>query len=217
LARLSNNDQQAQLSLYIVNFLGSPQSLSVNTINPDVLRTFLTLYASWISIFVSILSKHILSEYHSILYTDINLYGYNVISEVRWRDFEVRENQVHTGRRLGKCQWMEVKGTWSREEIEYFQEQGLECDKWSEGNLKWGEEQLNVVKGRELRWVGMWSTYKGSEVEWGVYLGKMCVTEYCIGALGLAEPVQQEYVWVESLHFIPPLEGKHFPMLLCPP
>ena len=33
----------------------------------------------------------------------IKLYGWNVISEERWRDFEVCENQVHTGRRLGKC------------------------------------------------------------------------------------------------------------------
>jgi len=46
MATLSGNDQQAQLSLYIVNFLGSPQSLTLNTRNPDVLRTFFTLYAS---------------------------------------------------------------------------------------------------------------------------------------------------------------------------
>jgi hypothetical protein len=73
----------------------------------------------------------------------------------------------------------EVRGIWSEEEIEYFQEQGLKydklsevkgfwsvgtssiyrekvrkvlsADKWSEGNLKRGEDQLSEVKGRELR------------------------------------------------------------------
>jgi hypothetical protein len=67
-----------------------------------VLRTFFTLYVSWISIFMSTLSKHILSEYHSLLYTDIKLYGWNVISEVRQRDFEVCENQVHKGGKIRK-------------------------------------------------------------------------------------------------------------------
>jgi hypothetical protein len=66
---------------------------------------------------------------------------------------------------------MEVKGIWSIlvEETGYV----WECDKWSEENLKWDEEQLNVVKEREFMWVGMWGIYKGSELEWGVYLGKM--------------------------------------------
>jgi hypothetical protein len=45
--------------------------------------------------------------------------------------------------------------------------------------LKWGEDQLHTVKGRELRRDGMWSTHKGSEVEWGVGVGEMFVTEYC--------------------------------------
>jgi hypothetical protein len=31
--------------------------------------------------------------------------------------------------------------------------------------MKWGEDQLNAVKGRELRWGRMLSVYKGSEVE----------------------------------------------------
>ena len=44
--------------------------------------------------------------------------------------------------------------------------------------MKWGEDKLEVVKGRELRQRGMWSVYKGSEVQWGVGLGKMCVLEY---------------------------------------
>ena len=53
-----------------------------------------------------------------------------------------------------------MKGFWSTEKLEYFQEQGLESDKWS-----------------ELRRGGMWSIYKGSEVEWGVGLGVMCEIE----------------------------------------
>jgi hypothetical protein len=63
-------------------------------------------------------------------------------SEVKWRDFEMLEKQVFTGKGLGKCsvKWSEVKGFWSTEEIEYFQEQGLESDKWSE------------VKGIEVGW-----------------------------------------------------------------
>jgi len=47
----------------------------------------------------------------------------------------------------------EVMRICSTEEIEYFQEQGLESDKWSE------------VKWRELRRGGKWSVYEGSEVE----------------------------------------------------
>ena len=77
--------------------------------------------------------------------------------------------------------WSEVKGILSAAEIEYFQEQGLESDKWSEenwsegeGNLKWGEYQLNVVKGTELRRGGMWSVYKDTEVKCGVGLGDVC-------------------------------------------
>jgi len=88
-----------------------------------------------------------------------------------------------------------------------FQEKELESDKWSE--VKWGEDQLIAVKERELKWSGMWSVRKGSEVEWsvrkdsevewsvrkgsevewgvrkgsevewGVGLGEMCETECC--------------------------------------
>ena len=46
--------------------------------------------------------------------------------------------------------------------------------------MKWGEDQLNAVKGRELRQSGIWSVYKGSEVEWGLGLGEICVIEYCV-------------------------------------
>ena len=46
--------------------------------------------------------------------------------------------------------------------------------------MKWGEDQLNAAKGRELRRGGMWSLYKGSEVKWDVDLGEMCETEFCI-------------------------------------
>jgi len=121
-------------------------------------------------------------------------------SEVKWSE--------------GNLKWSEVKGFWSTEKIEYFQEQGLESDKWSEvkwsevtwsevkwsvvtwsevkwrdfevrrksdisknrgwkvisevkwsdvkwseWNLKWGEYQLNAVKGKELRRGVMWSVY----------------------------------------------------------
>jgi len=61
------------------------------------------------------------------------------------------------------------------EEIECFQEQGLESDKWSEENLKWVEDQLNAVKGRKIRGCGMWSlyTYKGSAMDLGVGLGEI--------------------------------------------
>ena len=56
------------------------------------------------------------------------------------------------GRKVSsEVKWSEVKWFWSREEIEYFQEQVLGSDKWSEGNLKWEEYQLNAVNGRELR------------------------------------------------------------------
>jgi len=33
--------------------------------------------------------------------------------------------------------WSEMKGFWSSEEIEYFQEQSLQSDKWSA--VKWSE------------------------------------------------------------------------------
>jgi hypothetical protein len=74
--------------------------------------------------------------------------------------------------------WSEIKGFWSSEEIEYFQDQVLESDKWRE--FKWGEDQLKAVKGRELRRGGMWSVYKGSEVEGSLDLSEMFEIEYCI-------------------------------------
>ena len=83
-----------------------------------------------------------------------------------------------------------------------FQEQWLESDKWSGVKLNekwsevkrselgwsevkwrelmWGEHQLYAVKGRELRWGGMWSVYKGSEMKWRGGFGAMCVTECCV-------------------------------------
>ena len=39
----------------------------------------------------------------------------------------------------------EVKGIWSEEEIEYFQEKGLKCDKWSEVILNCGE--IKYIQG----------------------------------------------------------------------
>jgi hypothetical protein len=55
---------------------------------------------------------------------------------------------------LSEVKWGEVKGIWITEEIEYFQKQGMESDKWSEmkwseGNLKYSEDQLNEVNGRD--------------------------------------------------------------------
>ena len=48
-----------------------------------------------------------------------------------------------------------MKGFWSTEAIEYFQEQGLESDEWTEMNwsevkwreLKGGEDHVIAVKG----------------------------------------------------------------------
>jgi hypothetical protein len=70
--------------------------------------------------------------------------------------------------KVRKVEWSEVKGILSAEEVE-----GLESDKWREENFKWSEDQLNAVKGWKIRRCGMWSVYKGSEVEWGVSFGKI--------------------------------------------
>jgi len=53
--------------------------------------------------------------------------------------------------------------------------------KWIERNMRMGEDQLSTVKRRELRRGGVWSVrvYKGSEVEWGVGVGELCVSKYC--------------------------------------
>jgi hypothetical protein len=39
------------------------------------------------------------------------------------------------------------------EEIEYFQEQGLESNKWQMkwGELKWSEDHLNAVEGKGIK------------------------------------------------------------------
>jgi len=63
---------------------------------------------------------------------------------------------------FSEVKWSEVKWFWRTEEIEYVLEQGLESDKWRE--LKWSEDQLKAVKGRELRWGGMWSVCNDCEV-----------------------------------------------------
>jgi len=64
---------------------------------------------------------------------------------------------------------------------DYFQKQGLECDKWSDMKGIWsGVKIAKWGEGRELRQGEMCSVYKGSEVEWGEGLGKICVIEYCI-------------------------------------
>jgi hypothetical protein len=72
------------------------------------------------------------------------------MSEVKWREFEVRRKSSFSKNRG----WNVISE-----------------------NLKWGEDQLNAVKARELRRDGMWSVCKGSGVEWDVGLGEMCVIE----------------------------------------
>jgi len=79
---------------------------------------------------------------------------------------------------LSKVKWSEGNLKYGGNQI--FPRTGLEFDKWSEGILKWGENQLNAEKEKELRQGEFWSVYKGSKVEWGVRVGEMCVTEYCI-------------------------------------
>ena len=100
---------------------------------------------------------------------------------VKWREFEVRKNQACKGRRLGECQvkWREFD-LQRKSRISKNRGWKVISDKWSEGNMKWGEDQLKAVKGRELRRGGMWNVYKGSEVDWGVCFGEMCVIECCI-------------------------------------
>jgi hypothetical protein len=106
--------------------------------------------------------------------------------EVKGRKFEVkRKSSIFRERGWNviiEVKWSEVKGFWITEEIEYFQEQGLESDKWNDvkgKELKWGEDQLSALKESELRRSGVWSGYDGSEVEWGVGLGETCVIVYC--------------------------------------
>ena len=53
---------------------------------------------------------------------------------------------------MGRKVISEVKGIWSVEEIEYFQEQGLESDKWSEMKgrefeLEWRSAKCGEGKG----------------------------------------------------------------------
>jgi hypothetical protein len=43
-----------------------------------------------------------------------------------------------------------------------------------------GCRSAKCSEGKGIKVGGMWSVYKGSEVEWGVGLGTMCVIEYCI-------------------------------------
>jgi hypothetical protein len=79
-----------------------------------------------------------------------------VLNEVKWRDFEVwRKSNISKNR-----VWKEVSEV-----------------KWME--LKWGEDQLNAVKGRELKRGEMWSVYKCSEVEWDVGIGEIWVIGCC--------------------------------------
>ena len=74
--------------------------------------------------------------------------------EVEWRSVEVSWRSCKVG-------WRSVK---------------VRC----KNSLKWGEDQLNAVKGRELKWGGVWSVYTGSEAEWCVGIGEMCVIECCM-------------------------------------
>ena len=54
--------------------------------------------------------------------------------------------------------------------------------KWSEVKVTevgWRSAKCGEGKGIKAGWE-MKCIYKGSEVEWGVGLGEMCVIEYCI-------------------------------------
>ena len=52
----------------------------------------------------------------------------------------------------------EVKGIWSKEEMDCFQDKGQKGDKWSEGDLKGGKIKH---KGGESWESGKWSEVKG--------------------------------------------------------
>lgn len=67
-----------------------------------------------------------------------------VLSEVKWRDFEVRRRSS-TSKYRGWKVLSEVK--------------------WRE--MKCGEDRPNAVKWREVRRGEIWSVYKGCEVQWG--------------------------------------------------
>ena len=76
--------------------------------------------------------------------------------------------------------WSEVKGFWRAGISSMYRENDRKVFsevKWRE--LKWGEDQLKAVKGRELRQGGMWSVYKGSELEGSSSLSEMFEIEYC--------------------------------------
>ena len=71
--------------------------------------------------------------------------------------------------------WSEMMEIWSTEEIEYFQEQGLESDKWNK--MKGTECE---VGRRELRRGGMSSAYKVSELQVSVKRLKLSTLQYSL-------------------------------------
>ena len=111
-----------------------------------------------------------------------------VISKVKWSEVNRSEEEIEYIEEKGlKCirevKWREGIVKYAGNRVACFQEHGSESDIWSEvkwRELKWGEDQLNAVKGREWRRSWMWSVYNGSEVDCGVGLGETCENDYCI-------------------------------------
>jgi hypothetical protein len=61
----------------------------------------------------------------------------NLLSTVKWND--VKWSEV----KLSEVKWREVKWFWSKEEIEYFQERGLESVMWSEVKGIWSGVKIS--------------------------------------------------------------------------
>jgi hypothetical protein len=61
-----------------------------------------------------------------------------------------------------EVKWSEVKEIRSEEGIEYFQEKGLKCDKWSEVKGFWnaGKSSIYREKVRKVLSKGKWSEEK---------------------------------------------------------
>ena len=101
-------------------------------------------------------------------------------SEVKWSEGKRSEvnskwggNGVFPGTGIGmykwsEVEWSEVKGRevkWiqSEKKFEYFQEQGLECDKWNEVKGFWSGEKSRIYRDKVRR---VLSKTKRSEVKW---------------------------------------------------
>ena len=92
---------------------------------------------------------------------------------------------------LRRCKWSEVKGIQSEKEIEYSQEKGLKCDKWSDMKGFWSAGKSSIYREKvrkllsEVKWIegilkleeieyfleqglesDKWREVKGIEVGW---------------------------------------------------